>query len=283
MGRLIRGISKNARFFITDTTDVIQEVANIHNYDKYSLEVFGKICSLSVLMGATLKGNDKLTLIASTEGYIKNILVSSNASGNIKGYLINSDSFNHLGKGIMRIIRDMGLKEPYTAVTNIDYTDLPNNISSFFYNSEQVPTVISLAGQCTDDGKILCSGAFMLQLLPDADENFITKLEEKIQAIKPMNELMLGGMSLEQIANLLYDDMETDDNNLIEEFEILEIKEIKYQCDCDSERFYRGLLTLGKDELKNIFKEEKEIQTECQFCSKKYRFMEKDFKDILYK
>ena len=283
MGRLIRGTSKNARFFIADTTDIVQEAATIHKYDKYSIEVFGKFCTLAVLMGATLKGEDKLTIRTDTEGYIKNIVVNSDASGNIKGYLANTDAENveHLGKGMMRIIKDMGLKEPYVAITDIDYTNLPNDISAFFYNSEQVPTVISIAGQCTNDGKILCAGAFMVQLLPNADESFITKLEQKVQAIRPMNELMLGGMTLEQIANLLYDDMDTEDDSLVEEFEILENKEVRYQCDCNSDRFYRGILTLGKDDLKHIFEEEKEIEAECQFCGKRYKFLEKDFEEVL--
>ena len=283
MGRLIRGTSKNARFFIADTTDIVQEAAAIHKYDKYSMEVFGKFCTLAVLMGATLKGEDKLTIRTDTEDYIKNIVVNSDASGNIKGYLANTDAENveHLGKGMMRIIKDMGLKEPYVAITDIDYTNLPNDISAFFYNSEQVPTVISIASQCTNDGKILCAGAFMVQLLPNADESFITKLEQKVQAIRPMNELMLGGMTLEQIANLLYDDMDTEDDSLVEEFEILENKEVRYQCDCNSDRFYRGILTLGKDDLKHIFEEEKEIEAECQFCGKRYKFLEKDFEEVL--
>ena len=283
MGRLIRGTSKNARFFIADTTDIVQEAAAIHKYDKYSIEVFGKFCTLAVLMGATLKREDKLTIRTDTEGYIKNIVVNSDASGNIKGYLANTDAENveHLGKGMMRIIKDMGLKEPYVAITDIDYTNLPNDISAFFYNSEQVPTVISIAGQSTNDGKILCAGAFMVQLLPNADESFITKLEQKVQAIRPMNELMLGGMTLEQIANLLYDDMDTEDDSLVEEFEILENKEVRYQCDCNSDRFYRGILTLGKDDLKHIFEEEKEIEAECQFCGKRYKFLEKDFEEVL--
>lgn len=283
MGRLIRGTSKNARFFIADTTDIVQEAAAIHKYDKYSMEVFGKFCTLAVLIGATLKGEDKLTIRTDTEGYIKNIVVNSDASGNIKGYLANTDAENveHLGKGMMRIIKDMGLKEPYVAITDIDYTNLPNDISAFFYNSEQVPTVISIAGQCTNDGKILCAGAFMVQLLPNADESFITKLEQKVQAIRPMNELMLGGMTLEQIANLLYDDMDTEDDSLVEEFEILENKEVRYQCDCNSDRFYRGILTLGKDDLKHIFEEKKEIEAECQFCGKRYKFLEKDFEEVL--
>ena len=92
----------------------------------------------------------------------------------------------------------------------------------------------------------------MVQLLPNADEDFITKLERKAEAIRPMNELMKGGMSLERIINLLYDDMDTEDDSLVEEYEILEEKKIKYSCDCSAERFQKGIMTLGKEEL-NIF------------------------------
>ncbi|WP_294729203.1 Hsp33 family molecular chaperone HslO, partial [uncultured Fusobacterium sp.] len=135
MGRLIRGISKNARFFVADTTDVVQEALDIHKYDEYSMKIFGKFCTLASLMGATLKGEDKLTIRTDTDGYIKNIVVTSDANENIKGYLVNTtdENFDGLGKGTMRIIKDMGLKEPYVAISDIDYSNLPNDISAFFY------------------------------------------------------------------------------------------------------------------------------------------------------
>ncbi|MDO4689685.1 MAG: Hsp33 family molecular chaperone HslO [Fusobacterium sp.] len=285
MGRLIRGTSKNARFFVTDTTDLIQEALDIHNYDVYSADIFGKFCTLAVLMGATLKGEDRLTIRTDTEGYIKNIIVNSDSTGNIKAYLINetNNNFDSLGKGMMRIIKDMGLKEPYTAIADIDYSKLANDISYYFYSSEQIPTVIAFAMEFTNDNRVLCAGAYMVQLLPNADEEFITKLERKIEAIRPMNELMKGGMSLEKIVNLLYDDMDTEDDSLVEEYQILEEKEVKYSCDCSSDRFYRGLITLGAEELIKILDEEGEIETECQFCSKKYRFERKDFLEIIKK
>lgn len=285
MGRLIRGTSKNARFFVTDTTDLIQEALDIHNYDVYSADIFGKFCTLAVLMGATLKGEDRLTIRTDTEGYIKNIIVNSDSKGNIKAYLINetNNNFDSLGKGMMRIIKDMGLKEPYTAIADIDYSKLANDISYYFYSSEQIPTVIAFAMEFTNDNRVLCAGAYMVQLLPNADEEFITKLERKIEAIRPMNELMKGGMSLEKIVNLLYDDMDTEDDSLVEEYQILEEKEVKYSCDCSSDRFYRGLITLGAEELMKILDEEGEIETECQFCSKKYRFERKDFLEIIKK
>lgn len=285
MGRLIRGTSKNARFFLADTTDIVQKAMDIHKYDIYSGDIFGKFCTLAVLMGATLKGSDRLTIRTDTEGFIKNIIVNSDSAGNIKGYLVNeiSDNYDSLGKGMLRIIKDMGLKEPYTAIANIDYSKLANDISYYFYNSEQIPTVIAFAMEFTNDNRVLCAGAYMIQLLPFADENFITKLERKIEAIRPMNELMKGGMSLERILQLLYDDMDTEDDSLVEEYQILEEKEVRYECDCSSERFHRGLLTLGVEELTKIFDEEREIETECQFCGKKYKFEKKDFGETLKK
>ncbi len=287
MGRLIRGTSKNARFFIADTTDIIQKASDSHKYDRYSMEIFGKFCTLAVLMGSTLKGNDKLTIRTDTEGYIKNIIVNSDSNGNIKGYLVNNtENFDCLGKGSMRIIKDMGLKEPYSAVSNIDYTTMANDISLYFYQSEQVPTVIAFANEFTDDStdnncKILCAGAYMVQLLPDAEEDFIVKLEKKIEAIRGMGELMKGGMSLERIVQLIYDDMETEDDSLVEEYQILEEKEIRYLCDCNKERFFKGLLTLGKKELKEIFETKEEIEVKCQFCNKEYKFKKENFKEIL--
>lgn len=283
MGRLIRGISKNAKFIIADTTDIVQKAQDIHRCDRYSMEIFGKLCTFGSLMGSTLKGEDKLTIRTDTEGYIKNIIINSDSNGNIKGYLINNkENFESLGKGSMRIIKDMNLKEPYVAVSNIDYTTMANDISYYFYNSEQVPTVIAFANEFTDDSteanpKILCAGAYMVQLLPNADEDFIVKLERKIEAIRTMGELMKGGLSLEQIARLLYDDMDTEDDSLVEEYQILEEKEIKYLCDCNEERFYKGLLTLGKKELNEIFETREEIEAECQFCNKKYKFKKENF------
>ena len=94
MGRLIRGLSKNARFFVVDTTDVVQKALDIHKYDKYSMKTFGKFCTLAAIMGATLKGEDKLTIRTDTDGYIKNIVVNSDAEGDIKGYLINTREEN---------------------------------------------------------------------------------------------------------------------------------------------------------------------------------------------
>ena len=122
----------------------------------------------------------------------------------------------------------------------------------------------------------------MIQLLPGAEDEFITALEQKIGAIRPMTELMAGGMDIKRIAKLLYEDMSDETyERLVEPYEILEEKDVKYSCNCSSDKFYRGLITLGKEQLKDIFSKEKELEAECHFCGKKYKFKEEDFSEIL--
>ena len=133
-----------------------------------------------------------------------------------------------------------------------------------------------------DENTVEYAGGYMIQLLPGAEDDFITALEEKIGAIRPMTELMAGGMDIKRIAKLLYEDM-TDETyeRLVEPYEILEEKEVKYSCNCSADKFYKGLITLGKDQLKDIFSKEKELEAECHFCGKRYKFTEEDFKDII--
>lgn len=182
----------------------------------------------------------------------------------------------------MKIIKDMGLKEPYVGISTVDTGEIAQDLAYYFYNSEQTPTVIALGVKLKDANTVACAGGYMLQLLPDAEDEFITALENKIQAIRPMTELMMGGMDLERILKLLYEDMNSEDNEkLVESYEILEEKEVSYKCDCNKDKFYKGLITLGKEELNKIFAEEEKIEAECHFCGKRYEFKKEDFKDIL--
>lgn len=293
MGKLIRGVSKNARFFVVDTTDIVQEAQNIHKCSPTAIDAFGRLLTAGVIMGSTLKGNDVLTLRTDTNGLLNNMVVTADTNG-VKGYLSNptadvplkdngkSNVGGLVGQGILKIIKDMGLKEPYVGLSEINSGEIAQDLAYYFYNSEQTPTVIALGVKLKDENTVEYAGGYMIQLLPDAEEEFITALEQKIGAIRPMTELMAGGMSIERIAKLLYEDM-TDESyeKLVEPYEILEEKEVKYSCNCSSDKFYRGLITLGKEQLKDIFSNEKEIETECHFCGKRYKFKEEDFSEIL--
>jgi molecular chaperone Hsp33 len=294
MGKMIRGVSKDARFIVLDSTDVVQEALDIHPASPTAIAAFGRLLTAGLMMGATLKGNDVLTLRTETDGAMKMMVVTTDATGGIKGYMSNPmadvppktngrpDVAGLLGRGSLRIIKDMGLKEPYAGVSELVSGEIAEDVAYYYYVSEQTPSVVAIGVSLKDEKTVRSAGGYMIQLLPGASESFIDALEEKIKAIRSITELLEGGMDLPRIAKLLYEDM-TDEHGekLIEEYEILEEKEVFYSCNCDREKFYRGLITLGKEQLEEILKEQEYIEAECQFCGKKHSFSKEDFKEIL--
>jgi len=285
MARIIRGISKNARFIAVDSKDIVQESLNLHKATPKAIEAFGKLMTAGLMMGATLKGDDLLTLRTDTDGPLNHMIVTTDAKNGIKGYMSNpaadlkSNGISPImGKGMLRVIKDMGLKEPYVGVADLKGGDLAQDLAYYYYTSEQTPSVIALGVSLNPDMTVKSAGGYMIQLLPDAQESFIAALEEKIKAVHDVTKLFDGGMDLERIIKLLYEDM-TDENheNLVEEYEILEESHVEYRCNCEREKFFRGLITLGKDQLDDIFKEKDELEVECHFCNKKYSFKENEF------
>lgn len=294
MGKMIRGMSKNARFFLVDSTDVVQEALDIHPASPTAIAAFGRLLTGGLMMGATLKGNDILTLRTETDGPLKTMVVTTDAQGGIKGYMSNPEADVPLksngkpdvaalvGKGSLRIIKDMGLKEPYAGVSEINSGEIAEDLAYYYYVSEQTPSVVALGVSLKDTKTIKSAGGYMVQLLPGAEDTFIDALEEKIKAIRSITDLLEGGMDLERIAHLLYEDMTDEEGKkLIEEYEILEVKDVFYSCSCEKDKFYKGLITLGKEQLEEIFKEQEFLEAECQFCGKKHRFEKEEFKDIM--
>lgn len=282
MGRMIRGVSKNAKFLAVDTTDIVQEAMRIHESNLLAADSFGRVLTVASMLGASLKGEDILTLRLDTDGQIKNVLVTADSQGNVKGYISENQPTSLeepvLGIGTLKVIKDFGLKEPYIGVCELSGKGLAYDLSNYFYTSEQIPTVIAFTVLWKDQYEIEKAGGYMIQLLPDADDKFLDALEKKIGAIRTIDELFHGGMDLEDIIALLYDDMESEEKKSVENYEILEKREIRYHCDCKKDKFYRALITLGEEELQKILKEDHKIETECHFCKKKYVFDEEDFK-----
>lgn len=292
MGKLIRGISKNARFCVVDSTTVVQKAMDIHNASPTAIDAFGRVLTVGLMMGATLKSNDILTLRFDTDGPINNIVVTANAFGEVKGYMGNpkadvplkdngkSDVAKLVGTGMLKVIKDMGLGKPYVALSQIKSGEIAQDMAYYFYNSEQIPTVIALGVSVKDEKTIAYAGGYMIQLMPDADNNFIIQLEQKIMAILPIIDLLAGGMDGTRIVKLLYEDMNSENNSkLVEDYEILAEEDVKYACDCNRDKFYRGLIALGKEEINHIFSEQDEIETKCHFCGNKYNFTKEDFKE----
>lgn len=293
MSRLIRGVSKNARFVLVDTKDIVQEALDIHKCSPTAISAFGRLLSAGVMMGATLKGNDILTLRTMTDGPLSSMVVTVDKDG-VKGYVSNPeadlpakengqpDVQALVGRGTLNVIKDLGLKDPYVGVSTIESGEIAYDIAYYYVTSEQTPTVIALGVDLENETTVRSAGGYMIQLLPDAEEGFIVELEKKIGAIRSVTELFKGGMDIERILHLLYEDMNDETHEkLVEPYEILDSKEIKYNCNCDKEKFYKGIITLGKEQLEEILAERGEVETECHFCGKRYSFKREDLGEIL--
>jgi molecular chaperone Hsp33 len=293
MDRIVRGISKNARFFLLDTTEVVKKAQEIHQCTPGAIATFGRFLTAGLIMGATLKGDDLLTLRTTTDGLVGQMLLTVDPFGNIKGYLENPNAIlpavqqsygtlsDFLGKGTLTVIKDMGLKEPYSGLSEMKSGDMANDLAYYYFVSEQVPSVISLGVSFTEEGEIDFAGGYMVQLLPDSEESFIAALEEKIKIMRNFTDLRKGGMNLERILKLIYEDINDENHKkLIENYEILEEKKIQYSCNCTRDKFYNGVISLGKKQIDEVMDAEGKLEVSCHFCKKTYEFKKCDFEKV---
>jgi len=287
---IIRGTSKCARFFVCDTTELVKEAKKVHGLDPIATTVFGKLLTATAMMGKDLKNEkDLVTVRVNGDGPYGNMLATGNMKGEVKGYIGNPEDKFHqiidengnfikdeteqvrfIGNGTMQVIKDLGLRDPFSGVTKINEEDIADIIAHYFLLSEQIKSVVALGVKLDENGEIKRAGGYLIQLLPGVEDGFIDKLENKLQQIRTITELLEGGMSLEQIVEQVY----------VEDFEILEKSELEYKCNCTKEKFYKGLITLGKEEIDKILEEEGKIQVECHFCGKKYDFGKEDFENL---
>ena len=304
---LVRGTSKCARFFVCETTEIVKEAKIIHKLDPIETMIFGKLLTGTVMIGKDLKGEkDIVTLKINADGPYGNMIATGNKNGEVKGYINKStDKFNQIvdesgnfktddtgqirfiGNGTFQIIKDFGLKEPFSGLIEIEEEDMGEIFANYFMLSDQIKSVVSLGVKLDENGEVLRAGGYMIQLLPGVEEGFIEKLEKKLNQIRGITDLLKGGLSLEQIVELLYEDITVVEDestmegahikNYVEDFEILEKSEIEYKCNCSKEKYFNGLIILGKQEIENILKSDNKIEVECHFCGEKYKFTKQDF------
>lgn len=286
MGKLVRGITKNARLICVDSKEVIQKAQEIHNCSPTAIAGFGRLLSIGLMMGVDLKNDDdNISLKITSEGPVKQMLVTANKKGEVKGYMQNPyadkelredgklDVGGIIGKGNLQVIKDMGIGKPYVGVSNLVSGEIAEDFADYFARSEQIPSVVG-AGVLLGKGlEIKQAGGFIIQLMPNATEEFIQKMENKVKEIKSVTELLAEGKTPQEILEYLMDG--------VEEVEILQETEVAYSCDCNKDKFYRGLISLGKKEVKSIFTQQEQIETACHFCHKKYKFKKEEFKEFL--
>ncbi len=309
-GKLVRGTSKCARFFVCETTGIVREAKKIHNLDPIPAMIFGNLLTGTAMIGKDLKGeNDIVTLKINGNGPYGTMLATGNKYGEVKGYMnvsedklkliIDEDGnfktdetgqIRFIGNGTFQIIKDLGLKEPFSGMTGLEEEDMGEILAGYFLLSDQIKSVVSLGVKLDEDGEVVKAGGYIIQLLPGVEEGFITKLENKLKQIRGITELLKGGLSLIQIVELLYEDITVVEDEAsmegahvktyVEDFEILEEADIEYKCRCSKEKYLNGVITLGKEEIGDILENDGKIEVECHFCGKRYEFTEEDFNGL---
>ena len=291
MNKVLTAIDKSGSFrvYLTISTDLVQKAADIHKTTPLATAALGRVLTGAGLMGLLLKNpQDKVTVIFKGEGPAKQILATADGEGRVKGYIANPDLplkengkldvGGSLGEGTLTVIKDLGLKEPYIGKISLVSGEIAEDLTSYYYISEQQNSAISLGVKIERDLTVGCAGGMIIQMLPDASEEAVDNLEKLIGKMEPITTLIdrvcgaeACGETDEEKVSLLAEEIFKE---MPEPFqlEILGIKEIQWQCDCSEERLEKALMTIGAGDLTEIIEEDGEAELVCQFCLKKYHF-----------
>lgn len=288
MGKLYRAISADGSAFaeVLDAKDIVSEIEKIHKTSAVITAGLGRLTIAASLMGYMLKGeDDTITLRIDGGGPAGQLTAVADSRGNVKSCVTNpvvEIPLNAQGKldvggavghdGNLSVVRDMGLKEPYVGVIPLVSGEIAEDIANYYAVSEQIPTVCSLGVLVNPDLTVRSAGGFLVQLLPFADENCIDIIEKNIADLPPVSKLLDEGTTPEEIAGMLLAGLDPNE---------LDMASPEYHCDCSRERTERVLISIGKDELREIAAEGKDTEVCCHFCGKKYIFTPEEIEDLI--
>lgn len=288
MSNLIRMMSDDGALCViaVDSTDIVTEMRNIHATSKVCSAALGRLLTAASLMGSMLKGkDDSLTVKINGGGPCGTVLAVSDSNGNVRGCIGKSDvslPLNGKGKldvqaavgtnGALTVIKDLGLKEPYIGQVPIVSGEIAEDITSYYATSEQTPTVCALGVLVNpDDESIICSGGFLIQLLPFAPDETIDMLENDIKSIKPVTTMLFEKMSPEEICHAVLPSFK---------LEKLDEAVVGYRCTCSRERVVKALVATGKDGLTEMAEDET-TEVVCNFCNKKYHLSKQEILNLI--
>ena len=286
---LIRATAANGqvRAFGVTSRELTETAKNAHDTSPVATAALGRLMSAAVMMGADLKGeNDLLTLRMEGDGPMGGLLATADSHGNVKGYAFHPevllpsnakgklDVGGALGAGMLSVVKDIGLKEPYVGQTNLVSGEIAEDLTYYYAASEQIPCSIALGVLMNKDNTVRQAGGFMIQLLPGASDELIDRLEERLGELPSITALLDAGKTPEEILSGLLGDFD---------LEILEKKPVQFHCDCSRERVERAIVSIGKKEIREMIEEGKPIEAGCQFCNKKYSFSVEELEELLQK
>ncbi len=274
------------RAFAATTRETVEYARAAHDTSPVATAALGRLLTGAAMMGVMMKGDkDLLTLQIKGDGPIGGIVVTADSHGAVKGYVhhphvilpANSkgklDVSGAVGKGVLQVIRDLGLKEPYQGSVDLQTGEIAEDLTYYFATSEQVPSSVGLGVLMDKDNTVRQAGGFIIQLMPYTPDEVIDQLEQKLSQVSSVTAMLDRGMTPEQI---LEDLLGTFD------LEINEKTQTEYRCDCSKERFARALISIGRRDLKEMADEGKPIEVNCHFCNRKYRFSPEEIKELYH-
>lgn len=284
---IVRATAANnqIRAFAATTRDLVEEARSAHNTSPVATAALGRLLTAGSMMGSMMKSEkDLLTLQIKCSGPIEGLTVTADASGNVKGYVFNPNVMlppNEKGKldvgkaldlGVLNVIKDMGLKEPYVGQTHLVSGEIAEDLTYYYATSEQVPSSVALGVLMNKDNTVRCAGGFIIQLLPFAEESVISELEKKIGEITSITGLLDQDMTPEMILEHVLGDFG---------LEILDTMPTKFHCNCTKERVEKAIVSIGKKDIQEMIDEGKPIEVNCHFCNTNYTFEVDELKEII--
>ncbi len=287
---MVRGTVANAqlRVFAATTRETVEMARGAHNTSPVMTAALGRLLTAGAMMGSMMKGEeDILTLQIRGEGPGKGLTVTADSRGNVKGYALVPQVIlpaNDKGKldvggalmgeagGVLSVIKDLGMKEPYAGQTALQTGEIAEDLTYYFAASEQTPSSVGLGVLMEKNNTVKQAGGFIVQLMPFAEDAVIEKLERNLQRIKSVTTMLEEGLTPEGILESVLEGMDIEWTDTLP---------VQFHCGCSVERVEKALVSIGKKELTDMIEEGKSIEVKCHFCNRAYGFAVKDLENLL--
>lgn len=285
---LVRGIGfgGEVRVLAVRSTETVGEAQRRHNTWPIVSAALGRSMTAAVMMGAMLKGDDKITIKIEGNGPAGPIIIDANAKGDVRGYVTNPHvhfELNEQGKldvrrvvgteGALTVVKDLGLRDMFSGQTPIVSGEIAEDFTYYFATSEQVPSSVGLGVLVNPDNTILAAGGFILQLMPGCSEETITAIEQQLSTIEPVSKMIEKGYTPEQILEAVLGEEG--------QLDVLSTMPIQFQCQCSKERFGAAIIGLGVGEIQAMIDEDGQAEAHCHFCEEKYLFSEQELVGLI--
>ena len=287
--KLIRCITSDGAVIAVaaDTTNIAHMGKKLHHTSSAATAALGRLLTASSIMGSMLKQeNASVTLRVNGGGPLGAVVAVSDSSGNCKGYVEHPQTETEyypsgkinvakaVGKdGVINVMRDYGTGEPYIGVCNLVSGEIAEDVTGYYASSEQIPTVCALGVLVNkDDGEVLLAGGLLIQLLPGADDETITKIETNVSKLEPVTTMLAKGMSILDICKKALEGFEV---------EVLDEQPIEYRCGCSREKVVMAISKLTDDEIRSLADEKGYAVANCHFCNKNHRFTKGQLEEII--